>query len=346
MAGCTTGEQDFWLVGTKIVFRQESDCDGENYPPLDLGTVTDYEATVEPESSILEDPGCGELQIVDEKASKVQESWNLTLRNFNPDVLRFLFMSGKPESWEQLATPATEVALDATAIFPGHIIEGLKADGNRIYNIDTVEAIRSAKVALGGGTIGAGGTFVVTGADVTELFPAGTTFNSTDDGTESDAVYTVDTAVFAVGDTTITVIGTETIPAGQVFDGNIARIYVLGTDWEVYNLDQGILKAIYGGGIAKGASLVWDYTPTAVAEGGRLLNPQSAPLVKGWVDIFLQRNSCNDITVRRARVSVKPSGSTLTATEHSSYQVTITVLTTAGDAGSLTWIKGVAPAST
>lgn len=105
-----------------------------------------------------------------------------------------------------------------------------------------------------------------------------------------------------------------------------ATTHVLGTDYEIYNLERGIIRIIDGAGITTGDMLTIDYTPRAITAEKRLFKPQTSVLVNGTAFLVYGRDNNTRQSVREARVSVTPAGTAFDNQNYSSVELKLEVL--------------------
>lgn len=134
-----------------------------------------------------------------------------------------------------------------------------------------------------------------------------------------------------------------------VKDSTGVTTYDLGDDYEIVDLERGLIRIVASGDIVEDDNLKISFTPLAIS-GKRLVNPQSQAQIEGKMKNFLSRNDCKDQTVREARVSIVPSAANFSAEEQSSATFEITVLadttgTEPRPAGRLLSFKGDIPAA-
>lgn len=121
---------------------------------------------------------------------------------------------------------------------------------------------------------------------------------------------------------------------------------VQGTDWEVVSLERGIIRMIATGSFATAASISITYVPRVISGLRRLLNPQTAAIVRGTGLLIWGRGLNTQQTVREARFSLSPSASTFSDSAFSDMSVDLNVLsdpTQAIPAGRLLYWLGTEP---
>lgn len=121
--------------------------------------------------------------------------------------------------------------------------------------------------------------------------------------------------------------------------------YVLDTDYEIVDLDRGIIRIMATGTIVENDEILVSFTPVAVT-GKRLVKPQTQNNIEGEVWVYYSRDGCDEQNVRHARASITPASSTVTAEDFSENAFTITILTdvtAAEPAGEMLYFKGAEP---
>ncbi len=122
--------------------------------------------------------------------------------------------------------------------------------------------------------------------------------------------------------------------------------YTEGTDWEVVDLERGIIRMIDGGGFSAAAEILVDYTPRAIT-GDRLLEPQGLlGVTEGQAIIVFGRGNNAQQSARHGRVSLTPASANFVIEEFSSFVMTLKFLSdlTAGTpAGKLLYWVGALP---
>jgi len=120
--------------------------------------------------------------------------------------------------------------------------------------------------------------------------------------------------------------------------------YVKDTDWEIVDLERGLIRIISGGAIADDEVLHIDYTPAALT-GNRLLNPLTGSgTVNAFIMIMLGRGGNARQSVREFSAAISVESVDLQVDDFSSFVLTITVLSDSTDvvspAGRLLHFKG------
>lgn len=140
------------------------------------------------------------------------------------------------------------------------------------------------------------------------------------------------------------VIGGANSTGGSVYDD----AYVEDTDWEVVDLDLGLVRLISGGafGTAADVRVIAVTAEVTDAEGLRRLYPNEVNKIEGDAIIVWSRAEDADRTVRRCRISLRPASATVQVDNYSNMVLTGSVLRQTGathEFGELTAIKGDNP---
>jgi hypothetical protein len=122
---------------------------------------------------------------------------------------------------------------------------------------------------------------------------------------------------------------------------------VLGTDYEVVDLEQGLIRILPGSSVvADGDTVNIDYTPRAVT-GKRLIHPQTAKAIKGTMWLVLSRGNNSEQTVRECKVSLTANSPEFHDDNYSSLKLKASVINdptnTTAPAGRLLNWKGSIP---
>lgn len=347
------GHQDFWLAGSRFYFQREDQA-GVEQPLVDLGVIQPVNPTFEIEDVELEDSDGGLRRVVDSGVTKIAESMDIVCSNLNLQNLSYLFLASSPAAFTQAAT---EVDV-STFITAGRLAKLKTALGVAVHGIDaiagvytgvieskTIESItKSTKIIklTGDQTAEAG---LATGkAIIVRKLGLANIANS--------RTYTVVSAVLNATKTDVTV---EEEPAadepsitGDLEIEDTGTIFKQDTDWDVYNLKRGIVRALTGGALSTDAARTVIFTPTALS-GTRLVQPQSlAGVIKGTGYLVWGRLNNADQTVREATVTIQPNASAIGAEDYSNITLTVKVIsdiTLTVPAGKLLQFAGTLPAS-
>lgn len=100
MAGFN-GSQDFWIVGSRFYFEPNITVGGARVRSgylIDLGTVDVISPSVSASIAELKDSEAGVVQLVDQALTQIDETYAITVRNFNMYNLRLLFGGYRDDS--------------------------------------------------------------------------------------------------------------------------------------------------------------------------------------------------------------------------------------------------------
>lgn len=105
-----------------------------------------------------------------------------------------------------------------------------------------------------------------------------------------------------------------------------------GDDWEVVDLDTGLIRIIDGGDIVTGNAIKVSYTTTTFA--GKRIAVDQNPLVQGS-GVFVVRGRANAWRSKydQVRMNLIPTSLALPSAEHASYGLRATILSTAANVG-------------
>lgn len=131
------GAQEFWVAGARV-FLQRTAIAGVEQPLLDLGVITEVDPNWESDEATLKDPDGGISQIVDRVVTSREESYNVTIANFNPDNLNLLYNGDAVQPFTQGAAPVTNVDHYA---HPGRLVKVHDANGVWIYGLTSIDAV-------------------------------------------------------------------------------------------------------------------------------------------------------------------------------------------------------------
>ena len=107
MAGLV-GSQDFWIVGSRFFFEPNlAGTTTRSGEMIDLGTVDTISPQIATNIAELKDAESGVVRLVDQGLVSIDETYSITIKNFNFRNLQILF-AGKPQAETQAAniTPA------------------------------------------------------------------------------------------------------------------------------------------------------------------------------------------------------------------------------------------------
>ena len=356
-----SGFQDFWVTGSRLYFKRDP-IDAQEYDFVDLGRIDVANPTLNITKATLRDSDGGVLQIVAEKVTQFDETYDVTCSNLNLDNWTLLFMSDPAAAYTQTATDK-EVAHQVHEL--GRLVKLTDddADATPIFKLGAIGGIASAAVATG----------VLSTATITTISVANKQITVTEDVSgdlsASDQIIVQGTGLSNIlNSTTYTVVSTSgtgptvitvqespaedeaTITGSLVYaaSADTGTIYDKDTDWEdvsTVGLQRGLVRILSGGTITVDTDFYVHYTPAAIT-GNRLINPQSAGTIEGDFLLFYARDNHTNESVRKGRCSVAPNSTALNDEDFSNMVLTFTVLsdlTQANPAGEFIYHKGDLP---
>lgn len=244
-----SGSQEFWVAGARVFIQPDPPAGvaDEQYL-LDFGVITEIDANIETEEAVLKDTDGGILKKIDEVETSREESYMVTIANFNPDNLNILYGADGIQAFAQSATQQSSVSHH---VFSGRLVKIHDANSVWIYGLTSVD----------------------------------------------------------------TVTGTGGSPT-----------YTEGTDWEVVDLERGIIRIISGGAIADDSDVEITFTPKALS-GNRLIRPQTGGgTVLAKVGLFMGRAENAQQHVREMRCSINTEEINLPTEEHATWVAKMSVL--------------------
>lgn len=101
---------------------------------------------------------------------------------------------------------------------------------------------------------------------------------------------------------------------------------VLGTDYEIVNLERGLVRILTGGTVAENDDVRIDYTPRVIS-GKRLLHPQNTQgNVRGDCMLVYGRGNNTAQSVRESRAIITPVNFAITADNYSDVELKLDIL--------------------
>lgn len=292
MAGLVGG-QDYWIVGSRFFFEPNlTGTTTRSGEMIDLGTVDTISPQIAANLAELKDSESGVLRLVDQGLINIEETYSVTIKNFNYQNLQFLF-AGKPQSETQAAnlTPAS-------------------------FALSAEELARTPSGNSGNLINPTGGRLLIQLRD-SDGEPL-RNFTSTSSLTASANVGTAGSAV--------------SLTRGSHWDWHdapkgIIRIIRLPTGAGGYpgmTVSQGIITAYP----AAGFTVSFTAGSGAGYTGNRVIYPQTATLadLTGNAHIYWTRNNGRDVSARTFQCQIQPAGSALSADDYSSWTLTVTAL--------------------
>lgn len=303
MAGLV-GSQEYWIVGSRFYFEPNlpgtSTRSGEM---IDLGTVDTISPQIATNVAELKDSESGVIRLVDQGLVSIDETYNVTVKNFNYRNLQILF-AGKPQAETQTANTVPAA-----------------------FSLTSEELSRTPSGSNGNLIKPTGGFLLVQLRDSS----GNPLRNFTDDST-----LTAGANVATGGASASMTKGTHwtwwDAPKG------IIRILALPTGSGGYSgmtVSGGVITLYPNAGFTVAFSAVSGH---AGYSGNRVIYPQSATLsdLTGNAHIYWTRNNGQDVSARTFACQIQPAGSALTSDDYSSWTLAVTALAT----GSSTEIAG------
>jgi hypothetical protein len=354
------GFQDFWVVGNRLYFKRNAIA-GDTQPFIDLGVLQSVSPAFTIEKLELEDTDGGVKRTVDEALTKIDETYDITCSNLNPDNLALVFLSNPVAAFTQ--SSAQKLAVPHTA-HQGRLLKIVDSDSD-------VTKLYSVQIA------GVGASNWVPDTAVTDLITidasAGTLSFTTDPGILATEYFLLMAtglddplnagayecaSISGAGPYIVTLTGASAaqlstaetgITGTTTFPTTSGDLYLKGVDYEVVSNDRGFMRMVDGGAFTAGdggASVVV-YFDTVAITGARSLTPQSASEVKGeGVMIWSRGNNAGQTMREIPNLSLTPTSLDLNADDFSSFVIQAKVLadTTLGEsAGRMLYFKGDLP---
>ncbi len=122
--------------------------------------------------------------------------------------------------------------------------------------------------------------------------------------------------------------------------------YTVDTDWEIVDLQRGLIRMITGGAFSVAADILIDFTPTAIS-GKRMVTPQGLlGTVEGNAVLVFGRGNNAQQSARYGRASLTPASANLQIDDYSNFVLSLKFLsdlTAATPAGNLLYWVGAVP---
>lgn len=329
------GFQNYWLAGAQAYFKRDN-VGAQAYPIFDLGTLASATPSLEPTVVELFDNKSGRGVRVATDTPRITESWELALNNFAPNSRALLFMSGPPS---EVSYSQTEYDTNQpSGIFVGGLFQILGADGEPALPLDAIAAVYSGTLTTSANVITAinvATRTITVSSDLTAVLDPGDPIIIHPDGLADPkhaGTYTIlsMTASAIVLTTPLKGAANETAVTVDLSHGALV-VGVEGTDWEIYDLELGIVKtgsnwAIPGGTLEDPVSARAIYQ-TAALTGRRLIKPQSVTgAIEGTMQLILSRGNNAQRTLRSFRCSLATGAMTIGNEAYSTGTLTANVL--------------------
>ena len=124
------GFQDFWVTGSRFYFDRDGTTQGQL---LDLGVIDTAQPSFEVNKIELQDGDGGRLVTVDSSVTSINESYEVTIKNFNTETLSLMFMANEPTALNQSFGSALMDTMKVS-LHPGHVAK-LTSGGEGVYGI-------------------------------------------------------------------------------------------------------------------------------------------------------------------------------------------------------------------
>lgn len=290
------GTQDFWIAGSRFFFEK-------NGKMSDFGTIDVVNPEISPSVVDLKDGEKGVLRLLDKALTQVDETYNVTVKNFNLTNLQYLFLgssfTGSAASGANAASTALKAKsisledlnnIGTTATVTGQPITGIKgvylmqlqnAAGENLRNCNSTTLI----------TITIGGQAQTQGVH------------------------------WDFYDRAKGIIRINTIGAIAVFSPAVTV--------------TGVVATSIAGSVPLPMVLTTGANAIAGVAANRTMFPQTASLasLQGVGHIYWTRENGANVTVRSFNCQIQPGGVALNTTDYSSWTLAVTVLATGTDAG-------------
>jgi hypothetical protein len=293
MAGIT-GSQDYWIVGSRFYFEPNvSGSTTRSGEMIDLGTVDTISPQISTTIAELKDAESGVIRLLDQGLVSIDETYSITIKNFNYRNLQILFAGTVPGSEAQTANlPPKTITLSSEELsktpsgITGNVI---KPTGGYLL----IQLYRSSGDALRNFTTASTMTVV---ANI---------------GASGAAVSLTKDVHWSWWDAPKGIIRIIFLPTGAYDGTTIAGGVITGYPATGYTLT-------FTNAIGLGYSV------------GRTIYPQSVTLsdLTGNAHIYWSRNNGADISARTFACQIQPAGSALTSDDYSSWTLTVTALAT------------------
>lgn len=129
------GPQDFWLAGARVYIQREGDANGTL---IDLGVIQSASPAIETEAAELYDADGGQRVLAARENVQTTETWEVVCSNFAMDNLALFYQSEDPTPYEAPAPEDLDEVPHKAVIGPGRFVKLVDANGNWLYNIDSI----------------------------------------------------------------------------------------------------------------------------------------------------------------------------------------------------------------
>ena len=288
------GTQDLWIAGSRFFFEKAGKMS-------DFGTIDVVNPEINASVVDLKDGEKGVLRLLDKALTQVDETYNVTVKNFNLTNLQYLFLGSSFAGSAASGSAAVSAALQA-----------------KTFSLEDIN------------NIGAAGTQSVTGINGVYLMQLKTSTGENIRNIPATCTLTITVG----GQSQVQGVNWNFYDRAK---GIIRWITISNAAAfaPVLTVTAGIATAIAGG-----VQMPLVITNTAViaipgVAANRTMFPQTASLssLQGVGHIYWTRENGANVTVRSFNCQIQPGGVALNTTDYSSWTLAVTVLATATDAG-------------
>ena len=289
------GTQDLWIAGSRFFFEK-------NGKMSDFGTIDVVNPEINASVVDLKDGEKGILRLLDKALTQVDETYNVTVKNFNLTNLQYLFLGSSFSGSAASGAAASAAVLKQKSIS----LEDLNNIGTTITS--TGQAVTGIKGVYLMQLQNAAGENL-RNCNSTSLITITIGGQSQTQGVHWDFY-----------DKAKGIIRINSIGAAAVFSPATA-------------VTAGVATSIAGATLP----MVLTVGATAIAgvAANRTMFPQTASLssLQGVGHIYWTRENGANVTVRSFNCQIQPGGVALNTTDYSSWTLAVTVLATGTDAG-------------
>jgi len=328
------GFQDFWVAGSRFFYKRDA-IEGAEQPWIDLGVIQPVNPSLEIEKLELEDSDGGVKKVVDERVTKIDETYDITCSNLNMDNLALLF----------LANPAGELGQTRNGfdiehgLMAGRLKKIVDSGGTPVYGLSVISGVYKDNVntdilvtsidagnsrlnldssPMGEDGLDAGERVILmeAAAGLDDPKQAKTYTITARNGTP-DYIEVAETVTDDVATSNTLIYASET--------ATIGTIYAPGTDWEAYNTERGFIRIPPGSSITDGDyHIVYGVNELS---GARLANPQSfRGEIQGQGILIWGRGNFQEQTAREARISITPSSANIQIDDFSNMVLSVKII--------------------
>jgi len=294
-----SGEQDFWIVGSRFYFEPLGANGQRSGEMIDLGTIDAANPEIDAQIVELKDSESGVLRLVSQGLLRVDETYSITVKNFNFRNLQ-MFFGGKAVSENQAANiiPAP-FTLDAEEISRTTTNGVTPTGGVLLVQLRTTEGIPIRNISTTAVASATSNTGNVLQIDVD--FRNGTNYVVWD--------------------------GPKGIIRIVKLDGGGANSFIGMT------VSNGVITAYPATGFT--VTFTGHVANTGYS-GNRVIYPQTASAsdLTGYAHIYWTRNNGADVSARTFRCQIQPAGSALSSEDYSSWNLLVTAIAEVDSAGS------------